>query len=96
MLSEGGEDFARCSRVRRDEQHLVTRWRIYGALYVGLARHGSTRVVLPFGGRLLLAAFHRDMALETIDLAKAGAVPRDLIFTEEHAGAGDENRLAAI
>jgi hypothetical protein len=45
---------------------------------------------------LFLAAFHWDMALDAIDLAKAGAVPRDLIGPEEHAGAGDENRLAAI
>ena len=58
MLSEGGEDFARCSRVRCDEQHLVIRGRIHGALYVGLARHGLARVVLPFGGGLFLAAFY--------------------------------------
>jgi hypothetical protein len=58
MLSEGGEDFARCSRVRCDEQHPVIRGRIYGPLYVGLARHGSVRVVLPFGGWLFLAAFY--------------------------------------
>ena len=36
------------------------------------------------------------MALEAIDLAKAGAVPRDLIFTEKDASAGDENRLVTI
>jgi hypothetical protein len=36
------------------------------------------------------------MALKAIDLAKAGTVPGDLIVPEEHAGAGDENRLAAI
>jgi hypothetical protein len=36
------------------------------------------------------------MALEAIDLAKAGAVPGDLIFTEEHASTGDEDRLMAV
>jgi len=36
------------------------------------------------------------MALEAIDLAKAGAVPWDLICPEEHASAGDEDRLGAI
>ena len=35
------------------------------------------------------------MALVAIDLAEARAVPWDLIFTEEHAGAGDVDRLAA-
>ena len=44
---------------------------------------------------MFLAAFNWDMALDAIDLAKAGTVPRDLIFTEEHAGAGDVDRLAA-
>ena len=36
------------------------------------------------------------MALEAIDLAKAGTVPGDLIVPEEHASAGDENRLISI
>ncbi len=36
------------------------------------------------------------MALEAIYLAKAGAVPWDLIGPEEHASAGDEDRLGAI
>jgi hypothetical protein len=54
------------------------------------------RVVLPFGGWLFLTVFYRDMALQAIDLAKARSVPGDLIVPEEHASAGDENRLAAI
>jgi hypothetical protein len=45
---------------------------------------------------LFLAAFHWDMALEAIDLAKAGAVPWDLICPEEHASTGDEDRLMAV
>ena len=45
------------------------------------------------GGELFL---QRHMALEAIDFAKAGAVPRDLIFTEEHASACDEDRLMAV
>lgn len=45
---------------------------------------------------MFLAAFRRDMALDAIDLAKAGTVPRDLIGPKEDASAGDENRLAAI
>ena len=36
------------------------------------------------------------MALEAIDLAKAGTVPGDLIVPEEHASACDENRLVAV
>ena len=44
---------------------------------------------------MFLAAFHRDMALDVIDLAKAGAVPGDLIVPEEHASAGDVDRLGA-
>jgi hypothetical protein len=36
------------------------------------------------------------MALDAVDLAKAGTVPWDLIVPEEHASAGDENRLVAI
>ena len=36
------------------------------------------------------------MALQTIDLAKAGTVPRDLICPKEDASAGDENRLVAV
>ena len=44
---------------------------------------------------MFLAAFHRNMALEAVDLAKAGAVPRDLIVPEEHASAGDVDRLGA-
>jgi hypothetical protein len=45
---------------------------------------------------LFLAAFHRNMALEAVDLAKAGTVPGDLIVPEENPGAGDENCLVAI
>ena len=41
-------------------------------------------------------AFHRDMALEAVDLAKAGTVPGDLIVPEEHASAGDEDGLMSI
>jgi hypothetical protein len=58
--------------------------------------HGSALVVLPFGGRLFLAAFHWDMALEAIDFAKARGVPGDLIVPEKHASAGDEDRLMAV
>jgi len=36
------------------------------------------------------------MALEAIDFAKAGGVPRDFLVAEEHASAGDEDRLGAI
>ncbi len=36
------------------------------------------------------------MALEAVDLAKAGTVPRDLIGPEEYASAGDEDRLVAV
>jgi hypothetical protein len=36
------------------------------------------------------------MALDAIDLAKAGAVPWDLICPEEHASTGDEDRLMAV
>jgi len=36
------------------------------------------------------------MALEAIDLAKAGTVPGDLIGPKEDTGAGDENRLVAV
>ena len=96
MLSEGGEDFAGSIRVRCDLHHLVMGHRVTASLSFGLARHGSARVVLPFGGWLFLAALHRNMALEAIDLTKAGAVPRDLIFTEEHASTGDEDRLMAV
>ena len=35
------------------------------------------------------------MALEAIDFAEARGVPWDLLFTEEHASAGDEDCLAA-
>ena len=34
------------------------------------------------------------MALEAVDLAKAGSVPGDLIFPEIDASAGDVDRLA--
>ena len=70
--------------------------RVTASLSFGLARHGSALVVLPFGGWLFLAALHRNMALEAIDLAKAGTVPWDLICPEEHASAGDEDRLMAV
>ena len=36
------------------------------------------------------------MALEAIDLAKAGCVPGDFIFTKEDTGAGDEDGLVSI
>jgi hypothetical protein len=36
------------------------------------------------------------MALEAVDLAKAGAVPGDLIGPEEHASACDEDGLMSI
>ena len=36
------------------------------------------------------------MALEAVDLAKAGTVPGDLIVPEEHASAGDEDGLISI
>ena len=36
------------------------------------------------------------MALEAVDLAKAGTIPGNLIVPEEHASAGDENRLVTI
>ena len=36
------------------------------------------------------------MALEAIDLAEAGAVPWDLIFTKEDTSACDENRLMTV
>ena len=45
---------------------------------------------------MFLAAFHWDMALEAVDLAKAGCVPGDLIVPEKHAGAGDEDGLMSI
>jgi hypothetical protein len=45
---------------------------------------------------LFLAAFHRDMALQAIDLSKAGCIPGDLIFTKEDTGAGDEDGLMSI
>ena len=35
------------------------------------------------------------MSLEAVDLAKAGTVPGDLIFTEKDASACDEDGLAA-
>ncbi len=44
---------------------------------------------------MLLAAFHRDMTLEAVDLAVAGTVPGDLIVPEENAHAGDVDRLGA-
>ena len=80
----------------RDLHHFVIGHRVPASLSFGLARHGSTRVVLPFGGRLFLAAFHRDMALKAIDLAKARTVPRDLICPKEDACAGDVDRLARL
>ena len=36
------------------------------------------------------------MALEAVDLAKAGTVPGDLIVPEEHASAGDKDRLMTV
>ena len=35
------------------------------------------------------------MALDAIDLAKAGGVPWDFLVAEKHASAGDEDCLAA-
>ena len=96
MFGECGEDFGRGGRVSRDLQHFVVGRRVPASMSFGLARHGSTRVVLPLGGGLFLAARHRQMALEAVDLAKAGTVPRDLICPKEDASAGDEDGLMTV